>query len=70
LQQSLESIAPTDQKEKSARRKKIRSGCAGLICCVAIIVFVIIAVVDKSIPDPNIELPMIKEYGELPLGFT
>jgi len=70
MQQVFESVFVIDQKEKVSRRKKFRTYCIGLTSCIAIIVMVVIAVIDHRLPEPSIELPMIQEYGKIPLGFT
>ena len=70
MQQSIESIIPSNSKEKSDRRTKLTTICVGLFCLVAIIVIIVLSVIDHRVPDPDIELPMIKEYAKTPLGMT
>jgi hypothetical protein len=68
--QAFDALGVCNHKEHNARRSKVRKWIAGGIFLVTIIVLVVVSVVDSSIPEAGIELPMIKEFKSLPAGMT
>jgi hypothetical protein len=69
-QKMMESIVPTHSKESKARRIKHRNLCIGATVVIAAIVGIVLLVIDGRMPEPGIELPMIKEYNAVPTGLT
>ena len=68
--QAFEAMGICSHKEHNDRRSKIRKWIGGGVFLLVIIVLVVVNVVDSSIPEPGIELPMIKEFKSLPTGMT
>ena len=69
-QQAVESMGIMTYKEKNVRIKRIQKHVAGGVFILAVIAAVVVSIVDLRIPEPSIELPMIKEYKSLPTGMT
>ena len=66
----MEDLVPLTRKELLTRKTKQRNLCLAAIVVLVVIGIIVFHAIDVSLPEPGIELPMIKEFKEIPFGMT
>ena len=66
----IDSVAATEEGERSERRRKIRIRIFEIFLLVALAVLYFVNVKENKVSEPSTEAPMIKEFKTIPHGIT